>query len=162
MSDIQADGNNNKDSQVRPSGTRPPLRGSAAPGGPGLVNGVISRQEQTYAYILGDVVVNQNGLRAKRQGIKPPYGITHNTGRKEVRGFSTASHRRMMDTLTTIDWKLLTSVSKRGRYPRAVFATLTYPEGYSKDWREWKRHLDNFRKHLMRDYGNQAAVIWKL
>ena len=162
MSDIQADGNNNKDNQVRPSGTRPPLRGSAAPGGPGLVNGAISRHKQAYGYILCDVVVNQNGLRAKRQGIKPPYGITHNTGRKEVKGFSEASRRRMQDKLTTIDWASLRSKSKKAIYPRAVFATLTYPEGYSKDWREWKRHLDNFRKYLMKTYGSQTSVIWKL
>ena len=68
----------------------------------------------------------------------------------------------MHDYLTSLNWEPLKATSKKAKYSRGIFVTLTYPEGYSEDWRNWKRHLDNFRKHLTRSYGNEIAAIWKL
>jgi len=160
MNELQAGSNSGNDSKLGSPGPRPaPSRGSAAPG---LVNGAISRQKHAHSHIRGTITVNKNGIKAKRNNIKPPYGITHNASRKEIKGFSNASRRRMQDYLTSIDWEPLKAISKTSRDSRGVFVTLTYPEAYSVDWTSWKRHLDNFRKHLIRGYGADTAVIWKL
>jgi hypothetical protein len=162
MSENQANGKNgkqNRSSKPAPGGP-PPFRGSAAR--PGLVNGAISRQKHTHSHISGTIIVSANGLKAKRDNIKPPYGIPHGSGRKEICGFSKAARRRMLDYLLSIDWNLLIGESKRAAQARGVFATLTYPANYSQHFQDWKRHLDIFRKHLLRSYSPKTSVIWKL
>lgn len=146
-----------------PREARPPACGRrGSPGAAGLVNGAISRHKQRYGNLFGTVTVNQNGLKAKRDDIQPPYGVSHSTKRTEIRGFSESARRRMQDYLTTIDWQILKREFKNAKFARGVFGTLTYPEGFSEDWHNWKRHLDNFRKHLVRAYGQETSVIWKL
>jgi hypothetical protein len=72
--------------------------------------------------------------------------------RGQVRGFSSASRKRLMDLFNKMD------KAKRGN---ALFITLTYPGQYPDFWADWKRHLDTFCKRLVRLWP-KASLIWKL
>lgn len=70
--------------------------------------------------------------------------------RSYVSGFSPASRLRLMRLLATL---------RRDCVP--IFVTLTYPSVWPSEPKEWKRHLDNFRRQLFRRYPG-AALVWKL
>jgi hypothetical protein len=65
--------------------------------------------------------------------------------------FSRASRLRLMKQLGMID--------ETGAKP--YFLTLTYPDSYTHELREVKRHLDNFWKRVARKFP-KFGVIWKL
>lgn len=79
-------------------------------------------------------------------------GVGFNAGGKRgrVRGFSEGSRRRLRYTLN----KLKTSL-------HPLFVTLTYPNDWPHDSKQWKRDLDVFIKRLRRKF-KPAAGIWKL
>lgn len=70
--------------------------------------------------------------------------------RSYVSGFSNSSRLRLMRLLATL---------RRDCVP--VFITLTYPSTWPDTPKDWKRHLDNFRRQLFRLYPD-AAIVWKL
>lgn len=67
-----------------------------------------------------------------------------------VTGMSTASRRRMMRLIASVE---------RGVQP--IFVTLTLPGKASSDHSEWKGYLDKFRKRLVRAHPG-AAAIWRI
>lgn len=70
--------------------------------------------------------------------------------RSYVSGFSASSRLRLMRLLATL---------RRDCVP--IFITLTYPSVWPSDPKDWKRHLDNFRRQLFRLHPG-AALVWKL
>jgi hypothetical protein len=78
---------------------------------------------------------------------------TNPAKRGRITIFSRKARQRIMRLLSTID------ISKV--IGRPIFLTLTYPGNYSKDYKTWKRDLDNFLKRLYRSYPDISA-IWKL
>ena len=87
--------------------------------------------------------------------------------RGAVKGLSKKSRARCVQVLATIPWKRLKV--------RPIFLTLTYPETWSGDWQDWKRHFDAFWKRLKRGWkyenpdGSEtrvlhphAACVWRL
>ena len=70
--------------------------------------------------------------------------------RSYVSGFSASSRRR-----------LLLQLSKVRRDAVPIFVTLTYPNSWPSQPKEWKRHLDNFRRVLLRRFPG-CSMIWKL
>lgn len=72
--------------------------------------------------------------------------------RKHIRDFSADSRRRLQRRLAMIN-------EMETKLPD--FLTLTYPAEYSGDWREWKRHLHNFIKALVRRWPELWGV-WRL
>lgn len=70
--------------------------------------------------------------------------------RSYVSGFSASSRLRLMRLLATL---------RRDCVP--IFVTLTYPSIWPTDPKQWKKHLDNFRRQLFRLYPG-AALVWKL
>lgn len=71
-------------------------------------------------------------------------------GKRGQPTFSKASRRRMLRELSKV---------RRDALP--LFLGLTYPAEYPGKPTEWKRHLDNFWKRIVRRYP-KAACIWKL
>lgn len=69
--------------------------------------------------------------------------------RGEITGFSHASRRRLIRELQSID--------RTRAAPVRAFVTLTYPRFFPACSREWKRHLDMFRKRLLREFDVQVA-----
>jgi len=171
-----------------PSAFRRGARGAAPGQNTGLVSSVISRQKQNIRIVRcdfdkldnlyefackikkfelglerrGNVIVTPNGIKAKRSGLHGHPFISHEMERGIIKGFSTSSKRRMKDFLMSMDWEVLKASYKRAHSSRGVFATLTYPDSYSNDWQTWKTHLDAFRKRLLRSWGENVSVIWKL
>jgi hypothetical protein len=70
--------------------------------------------------------------------------------RGDIRGFSDASRRRMLDLMAKIE---LSQVP--------LFVTLTYPDTFPLYSEEFKRHLEVFCARLQRRWP-EASVIWKL
>lgn len=71
-------------------------------------------------------------------------------GRGEVRGFSSASRRRLMRLIASLE-----------RASRPVFVTLTYPDVFSGNPVKWKRDMDVFGKRLARACPG-AAFLWRI
>jgi len=70
--------------------------------------------------------------------------------RGKISGFSRKSRKRMIQELSKI---------RRDSLP--VMVTLTYPEAYSDNPKDWKNDLDNFLRRLARKFP-RAAGVWKL
>lgn len=67
-----------------------------------------------------------------------------------IRGFSSASRRRLLHEVHSID--------ESQADPYRLFITLTYPAEYPDDNRQWQRHLELFRKRLTRRQRVQYAL----
>lgn len=72
--------------------------------------------------------------------------------RKECKGFSTSSRRRLIQRMA--QWNL------NGLF--TSFFTLTYPAIYATNWKIWKRDIDVFFKRLERKYGDLVGLCWRL
>lgn len=83
---------------------------------------------------------------------KPRGGVgkRHSWKRGVIKSFSKGSRRRILRLVASL---------KRSIPP--VFVTLTYPDKFPENPREWKKHLDSFFKRLLRRYP-RAVVVWKL
>lgn len=68
----------------------------------------------------------------------------------QIKGFSKGSRRRLL--------RLVASIR---RNQLSTFATLTYPDEFARDPKEYKRHLDNIFKRILRKYPN-AVIIWRM
>lgn len=67
-----------------------------------------------------------------------------------VAGFSRQSKNRLTRLIATTD-----------KAKRPVFATLTYPDEFSRDEGVWKRHLDSFGKRFRRLFPG-GSFIWRI
>lgn len=83
------------------------------------------------------------------EGISPVKGNPEPSVRGEVKGFSSASRKRMIQ-----------QCAKMGK-AIPIFLTLTYGKNYPSDPAAWKKHLDNWGKRLIRHNSNLSA-IWRL
>lgn len=97
----------------------------------------------TMTYSLGGSYVKITG-----SGMPP----TEHGKRGQVKGFSRASRKRLMDWLNAID---------RGAVSVALFVTLTYPSTWPDAWQVWKRHLDTFLKRFKRQFPS-TSIVWRL
>ena len=77
--------------------------------------------------------------------------VSPNSGglRGKVTGFSADSRRRLIRFLLSLET------------PPELMITLTYPEKWPDDAKQWKRHLDNFRRELSR-WWPSSWWVWKL
>ena len=69
--------------------------------------------------------------------------------RSSVR-FSKKSRKRLMETL-----------AKTKRHVKPLFVTLTYPDEFSDDKRDWKRDIDTFGKRFLRRFP-RGAFVWRM
>ena len=69
--------------------------------------------------------------------------------RGEIKGFSSASRRRLINFLFSLE------------HPPEVMVTLTYPEKWEADYHKWKRDLDVFFKRVARKFP-EYWFVWKL
>ena len=81
--------------------------------------------------------------------VSPSRGNPNPPIRSEIKGFSKASRKRMIQQCAKMG----------GAVP--VFLTLTYGSKYPADPSMWKRHLDSFGKRLVR-YDPNLSAIWRL
>ena len=125
---------------------------------------IISSPNSTQRGVVPQYTVNDSGgtaafwvgaslVRVKRPSknallLSSAKGVGGN--RSYVSGFSRSSRLRLMRLLATL---------RRDCVP--IFITLTYPSSWPSDPKDWKRHLDNFRRQLFRLYPG-AALVWKL
>jgi len=72
--------------------------------------------------------------------------------RKECKGFSDDSRRRLMQKMSM--WNL--------NDLNLYFVTLTYPGIYTEDWEIWKRDVDTFIKRLERNYEVSVGCLWRV
>lgn len=72
--------------------------------------------------------------------------------RGACRGFSNASRRRLILTLSR--------VQVAGMVP--MFVTLTYPGEWSDNWRVWKRDIAAWRKRLLRRWPAVVGGVWRV
>jgi hypothetical protein len=79
------------------------------------------------------------------KGAKAPAGK-----RGQVKGFSDAARRRLMQLLAMV---------RRGAVP--LFVTLTYPDVFPKDFAVFKAHLEAFGKRVRRRWP-EASLVWRL
>jgi hypothetical protein len=73
--------------------------------------------------------------------------------RREIKGFSRASRRRLLRLTASINWDRFQA--------KAYFLTLTYPDDWPDDPQIWKRNLDTLGKRLGRRYPGRSA-IWRM
>ncbi len=71
-------------------------------------------------------------------------------GRGSVVGFSSASRRRLMRVIASLE---------RGERP--IFVTMTYPDIFPAELDKWKRDIDVFGKRLARRQP-QAGFLWRI
>lgn len=69
--------------------------------------------------------------------------------RKRITSFSHRSRKNLLKQIFCLS-----------EYP-SLFVTLTYPRFFPADLKEWKRHLDNFRREVKRKFPD-AWFYWKL
>jgi hypothetical protein len=69
--------------------------------------------------------------------------------RGEVKGFSAAARKRMLELLNQLTFE------------RITFVTLTYPKEWNPDGHEYKKHLRRFRARMERKYP-KIRVLWRL
>lgn len=173
-----------KDTEVSGGGSaHPPLAGGPPRPSPGLVNSSISRRidyltppktgelndftKEIYEFerdhsLRVHVYVNENGMKIKQASLHTRKKKTNCCPKREIKGFSKASQRTIKNYLFGLNWKILKAESKTAEFSRGIFATLTYPEQHSDIWHDWKSHLEAFRKRLLRKWGKDVSVIWKL
>ncbi len=77
-------------------------------------------------------------------------GAVGGGGRGAVVGFSTASRRRLMRIIASLE---------RGERP--IFITMTYPDVFPEQLEKWKRDIDVFGKRLARGH-SQAGFLWRI
>lgn len=70
--------------------------------------------------------------------------------RGDVLGFSSASRRRLMRTIASME-----------RAERPVFVTMTYPDVFSDSMDVWKRDIDTFGKRLARKFP-EGGFVWRI
>jgi hypothetical protein len=81
--------------------------------------------------------------------ITPCSGNSNPVPRSEIKGFSKASRKRMIQQCAVMGKSV------------PVFLTLTYGDDYPSDPAEWKKHLANWGKRLKR-YDPRLSAIWRL
>jgi hypothetical protein len=91
--------------------------------------------------------------------LRPGRGGLRSVPRGQVRGFSAAARRRMVERLMAVDFVAVAADGRRSQGGRAFLITLTYPELVSPE--VCKADLKAFRKRLGRSAGPFGAV-WKL
>lgn len=100
------------------------------------------------AALQAEVALHGHLVRVKSVGA----GRRGGGPRGPVCGFSRASRKRCLDFFNSLD--------RRG--PEAtLFVTLTYPIEWSSDWKDWKRHLDVFKRRFKRRYPG-VPFFWRL
>jgi len=109
---------------------------------PSKTEGRIKDEGTVIAYPQGSMMKIRRGVEFASQVIG---GI-----RGKIKGFSRASRRRLMEKVAQL---------RRDLIP--LFVTLTYPSLYPSGSREYKRHLDNFRRRMVRKFPG-CGVIWRL
>lgn len=77
-------------------------------------------------------------------------GASGGGGRGEVTGFSSASRRRLMRLIASLE-----------RSQRPIFVTMTYPDIFPDDLVKWKRDIDTFGKRLARKHP-EAGFLWRI
>lgn len=70
--------------------------------------------------------------------------------RGDVTGFSSASRRRLMRAIASIE-----------RRQRPIFVTMTYPDLFTGDHATWKRDIAVFGKRLSRAFP-KSAFVWRI
>lgn len=97
----------------------------------------------------GRITFYKNGTLIKCRKLKYQKKERVNKGgiRGKITGFSKASRRRMMYMLGRV---------KRADVP--LFVTLTYPDQYSVDLKDWTKHIDKLRKRMAR---RGWGAIWR-
>ena len=81
--------------------------------------------------------------------------------RGEIGGYTSASRKRLRQTVLAVESALLPRRRGKRFYRPATFATLTYPRVWDPDPKTWKRDLETFGKALGRRYPG-AWFIWAL
>ncbi len=77
-------------------------------------------------------------------------GLAGGGERGIVTGFSSASRRRLMRLIASLE-----------REARPIFVTMTYPDIFPDDLARWKRDIDVFGKRMARMYP-QAGFLWRV
>lgn len=77
-------------------------------------------------------------------------GAVGGGARGVVTGFSSASRRRLMRLIASLE---------RGERP--IFVTMTYPDMFPDQLEKWKRDVDVFGKRLARKY-ERAGFVWRI
>lgn len=154
---------------------------------PGFRRGVETRFDRFTGEVVSEVPteyqeesclvsVLPSGLRASRR--RPLWSRAQKAGgeRGEVKGFSVASRRRLVERLQSVAWADLAAKGKRSARARGLFLTLTYPDQYPAAW-SWdeqmgatvdcidaakvKRDIDAIGKRLAR-WPDFQGVVWRL
>ena len=99
------------------------------------------------------VEIPTNGGVVQLRGFRANPDLPMPAKRGKVSRFSRASRRRFMTTLNSLDRLALPCMP--------IFVTLTYPAVFSDDPRQWKLHLEEMRRRLLRKYPD-AIGFWKL
>lgn len=107
----------------------------------------IDHQEACVELALGGSLVIARPARPKAGGEPPGLASTLRGG---VAGFSSASRRRLMRLIASIE-----------RQERPIFVTMTYPDLFDQDLDKWKRDMDVFGKRLRRKMP-QAGFVWRI
>jgi len=76
------------------------------------------------------------------------------SGRGRITGFSNKSRKRLFD--------LLSQVPRTAFSGGLLFVTLTYPNEFPTDYKEYKAHLRAFLKRLYRKAREELPVLWRL
>ena len=92
---------------------------------------------------------NRLQVKVRRPYIQPAMPPDENR-RGEINGFSRKSRKRLLDFISSIDWK--------GQ--KAVFVTLTYPREFPKP-KDAKNHLRAFMERVRRRFP-QSSAIWRM
>jgi hypothetical protein len=109
---------------------------------------------------------------APKEPDPPLYPLCRVTVHSGYSEFKNPWTKRLTGEVTRGDRASITTFSSRSRnnllkklfslpISPSVFITLTYPNFYPADSKEWKRHLDNFRKELLNEFPD-AWLFWKL
>lgn len=72
--------------------------------------------------------------------------------RQTISEFSRASRRRLLQLLNSLN---------RNKIKLPLFITLTYPGEFPEDPRVWKKHLQAWRRRMLRKFG-RCPMVWRL
>lgn len=136
----------------RAAHTAMPQEASAVP--PGLSTVHISPQAERVNEKLWHIEVAIGGQVLKLKANGGRYGKPKEK-RAEIKGFTRASRRRLLEFVASID-----QVSMMDQQKVVTMITLTYPSEFV-DPRTAKKHLDTWLKRFSRSWPD-AALIWKL
>ncbi len=133
-----------------------PERGGAAPGtAPGLLYGHISSPDVFNPFDEGriEVWVGAGLIKVMKQGRHKiiPEGDSNQKKRGQIRGFSRASRRRMM--------QFLAKVCLDGLLP--LFGTTTYPDIFPDEAEKFKRDIRALIERLKRRF-LMVGLLWRL